>query len=231
MPRLAARAVLAALILVTAGTRAAAKAPPERASVGLYLISLSGINPGAGTCAADFWLWSNTRSANLEPPERLDIVNEVEIEREPLGTARFGDVCWDQRRVRVTARSDWNVRHFPLEHQRLEIRFEDSCASADELVLEADKVNSRLDPALHLPGWIVVGDLVHGAVGVSAGAGVLLGGLIGYYVYVNYIDKQDGSAARRINALAGEAKLYLIAASDSLLELSANILSSKLPSR
>lgn len=158
MSRLAARVVLPILALILfGGNLSPAAAQPDRASIGLYLISLSNLNLGAGTFAADFWIWSTTRSATFEPLERLDMVNEVHHEREAVGTERFGDVRWDQRRVRVTARSDWNVQHFPFDHQRLEIQFEDSYASIEDVVLEADKANSRIDPSLHLPGWTIIG--------------------------------------------------------------------------
>jgi hypothetical protein len=158
MHRLAERFVVSVLALcVWCSNPTSAQAQPEQATIGLYLTSLNSLNMGAGTFAADFWLWSTTRSTRFAPLDTLDIVNEVQKEQEPVGTARFDDIRWDQRRVRVTARSDWNVAHFPFDHQRLEIQFEDSYASADELAYQADRANSGIHPAIHVPGWRLVG--------------------------------------------------------------------------
>lgn len=66
----------------------------------------------------------------------------------------------------------------------------------------------------------IVGDMFHSAVGLPGGAAFLLGGVAGYYVYVNYIENSGSPTAQKINAVADEARLYLAAARDTVVEMS-----------
>ncbi len=134
-----------------------AAAQPEEAKIGLYLTALSGFNLGAGTFNADFWLWSNTRSAKLTPLDTLDIVNAASRQGELLGSRRVDGIRWDQQRVRITARNNFQAYHFPFDRQTLQLIFEDSFLSTKDLVYVADHENSRVSRALNIPGWKVLG--------------------------------------------------------------------------
>lgn len=86
----------------------------------------------------------------------------------------------------------------------------------------------RAEHVIAVGAGALAGDLLHGAIGLSGTAGILLGGVVGYYVYVNYIDKPDATGARRINAVADEARMYLIAARDAAVQFSDDLLESAL---
>lgn len=80
--------------------------------------------------------------------------------------------------------------------------------------------NIRAQHVIAIGVGALAGDLLHGAIGLSGPASLVVGGVLGYYVYVNYFENPQGPTARRINAVADDTKLYLIAAKDSLLQLS-----------
>jgi len=157
--RLAAAAwlLLAVLGFPFAASGQPASAPPEEVKLGLYLTGLSSFNLGAGTFVADFWLWSTTRSEKLTPLDTMDIVNAASRQGELLGTRRIDGMRWDQQRVRLTARTDFQIHHFPFDRQKLHLIFEDSFLTAKEMVLVADRENSRVSRALHIPGWKILG--------------------------------------------------------------------------
>lgn len=134
-----------------------ASAQPDEVKLGLYLTALSGFNLGSGTFNADFWLWSTTRAEKLTPLDTLDIVNAASRQGELLGSRRIDGIRWDQQRVRITARNDFTTHHFPFDRQTLHLVFEDSFLSTKDLILVADRENSRVSRFLSLPGWKVLG--------------------------------------------------------------------------
>jgi hypothetical protein len=151
-PRLAA---LALTLCVLVGGRAAAE--PERASMGIYLAGVHGLDFAAGKYSADFWLWSTVTTELFSPVETAYIVNEADKSPEPTQTIRSADKRWDQRRIRADLWADWNVERFPFDYQVLTIAVEESFTAADHLTYVADNANSGIDPTMTIPGWRIVG--------------------------------------------------------------------------
>ncbi len=149
----------AAFILLAAVCSApsSAKAQPREVKLGVYVTALNGINLGAGTFNADLWLWSTTASDELRPLESVDIVNASSRYSELTGTRHADSAHWYQQRVRVTARNEFHIHHFPFDSQKLHLSFEDSLLAAKDLVYIADRENSRVAGAVRIPGWTVRG--------------------------------------------------------------------------
>jgi hypothetical protein len=154
------RAALLLLLGVLAGYPAQA-AEPERATMGIYLAGVHGLDFSTGKYSADFWLWSNTPSERFSPVETAYIVNEADKAPEPTKTIRSADSRWDQRRIRADLWADWDVERFPFDYQVLTIAIEESFATANELVYVADTERSGIDPTMKIQGWNVVGWDIH----------------------------------------------------------------------
>ncbi len=87
------------------------------------------------------------------------------------------------------------------------------------------ELNIRVEHILAITAGAVAGDVLHGFIGLPGGLGILIGGVAGYYVYVNYIEPKGSATAQRINAVAEDAKLYLVDAREAVTQAAGRLLS------
>lgn len=86
-----------------------------------------------------------------------------------------------------------------------------------------DALNIRVEHILAIAAGAVAADLLlDGLLHLPGGASLVVGGILGYYVYVNFIEPETGSIGRRISGAADEAKLYLINAGGTTSRASAH---------
>jgi hypothetical protein len=155
MPRTASWRALLLLLLLAAAP--GARAEPAKVKIGAHLIGLSSINFSAGTFAAHLWVWTLTSAPDIEPLKTLYVVNEGSSAADAIGTDRVEGQRWYYRRLRVVARTQWRLEHFPFDRQTLEIVFEESFGTTDDIIYVADSENSGLAPGIAVPGWRIAG--------------------------------------------------------------------------
>jgi len=129
--------------------------PPVNAEVGIFLTSLHDLDVHNASYEAVFWLWAVHDGDAWEPGETLEIVNARSVRVEQHATDSRADHHWSTIKMAAEVRADWDVSDFPFDRQDLVLQIEDGDLDWSELRLSADAVNSRVDPALVVPGWDV----------------------------------------------------------------------------
>lgn len=132
------------------GVPAAASAsagPPQKISVGLYVLSLSQFDLATGAFTADFYL--SLKCAGGCPAPDFEFVNGrgVTIEK----TEEAPDEHF--YRVQGTFFSPVNLRRFPFDRQELTIALEDKTKEVDELVFVPNLPESDVDDNVVCPEW------------------------------------------------------------------------------
>lgn len=143
---------------------------PDRCLLGAYLVNLADFNYSAGTFRAEMWIWTHTSPArNSRPLRSMEFPNAVDPSASLDSTLDKDGVRWAQRKVTGTFRHHWNLRNFPFDRHRLEIRIEEGVADTSVLVYEPDKRNSSYRRDMQLDDWKIVGfDIVSSPVTYSS---------------------------------------------------------------
>jgi hypothetical protein len=162
------------LLILLAGVARAAKpscpafekGKPEGVVIGIYVNQIAAIDVKNNTFLADFYMWLRW-SGEKDPTQSLELVNAVEpwsfyreaIYKEDDGTVKadlLPDGCkFQQYHVQGRFAHPFDLSAYPLDKQEVTIRIEDSRFTSDELYYVADNVDARVDPAIHIPGWLI----------------------------------------------------------------------------
>ncbi len=153
--RLWARVLIAALgVLMAAG--AAVQAEPRDVRVGVFITSLSGLDPADASFRVTAYLWTTDPDGTFDPETDLEVLGrQFSIRRLtsmllPDGrfyTAVLIDAVVDQR---------FDVRAYPYDSQTLTVQLE-STSDITQLRLMPDASESRLADFLQMPGWEATG--------------------------------------------------------------------------
>jgi hypothetical protein len=142
------------------------KTPKQTVVVGLYLNQVAAIDIKSNTFLADFYLWFRWQG-EIDPTQSWELVNAVEtwdfvkepVYRDDEGEARvelLPDGCkFQQYHVQGRFTHPFHLADYPLDRQELSIRLEDSVYDDDELAYLADLKDSRVNPDMDIPGWII----------------------------------------------------------------------------
>lgn len=150
-----ARAGLAALLAVLSLAGAAA-AQPRDVETGVFVTSLSDINPGAGTFRIALYAWFNDPAGRFDVHRDLYVIgrnvsiSEVETEPNPAGGS------YTIARIEAQVDQEFDFRHFPFDRQDLVLRLE-SVEAGDALRFVPDPDGARASEYIHLVGWTIDG--------------------------------------------------------------------------
>jgi hypothetical protein len=137
--------------------------PPGYATVqlGVLLVGLYEVEERSGTWKADFYLnesWIPT--PGFSP--RTEIVNEVERQGEQFDNTELENGhCVRTRRIHSTLHTNYNLRAFPFDRQKLLVEFSDAWFSATDLRYSSTPSVSELDECAtnQLSSWKTLGAL------------------------------------------------------------------------
>jgi hypothetical protein len=142
----------------------AVKGKPEGVVVGIYVNQIAAIDVKNNTFLADFYMWFRW-SGERDPNESMELVNAVEpwsfykeaVYKDEKGQLKpdvLPDGCkFQQYHVQGRFAHAFDLSAYPLDHQEVTIRLEDSKYTSDELYYVADTTDARVDPAIQIPGW------------------------------------------------------------------------------
>lgn len=163
------RAIILALICVASAAAicSAQEAPPpntsvpekgkaERCMVGAYLESLHDFNLSGETFGADLWLWTHTSlESERKPLETMELTNAKNISISFGSNIIKNGVRWGQHKVSGTFRHQWDLRNFPFDRHKLEIRIEEAIDETNAFIYDVDKNNSSFDHNIDIEGFKV----------------------------------------------------------------------------
>jgi hypothetical protein len=153
-------AVLSGAIICSAGKPLPPNAsPPEKGKteecmVGSYLTSIHDFNLSDQTFGADIWLWTHTSSESKRKPlETMEFTNAKSTCSSLGSDIVKNGIRWGQRKICGTFRQNWDLRNFPFDRHKLEIRIEEGIDETTALTYEADTRNSAYRKEIQLDGW------------------------------------------------------------------------------
>ncbi|WP_367140594.1 MULTISPECIES: hypothetical protein [Streptomyces] len=135
------------------GPDASAAPAPDGCRTGAYLSDLYNLDPAAHTFGARVTLWSVCPRRELDPLPGVAFSNcsdGLEVSEPALSTEKgmFRDVV----RIQGTCRQDWDVRAFPFDRHRIEIKVT-SRKENEQVRFTPDNEDSGANPAIAPPGW------------------------------------------------------------------------------
>jgi hypothetical protein len=145
------------LLLCWNGIQVAAQTVPATASVGVYFTSLYDLDLANKSFNVDFWLWFNYSDSSLKPLETVEIANAKSFSYSlPDLEAKDGKI-WACHKCQAVIKKEWDLRHFPFDKQRLEVRIEDAILDYSQLQYIPDSVHSNYDEGIELDEWVIKG--------------------------------------------------------------------------
>jgi hypothetical protein len=148
-------ALLAAVVYLPGN--AAAEPQPSRVTVGVYVNKIQDIDFRNNKYAIDFYLWfrwkAEGRLAEYKPLQSFEIINGKVESTSGIIEKRIGDLNYAVVRVNATMAETWDLKRFPFDSHIMRVDVEDSGFTSDEMVFEADTVNSSFGDEINLAGW------------------------------------------------------------------------------
>ena len=133
---------------------------PELVKVGIFITRLDNFNLNKKSFDASFWLWSVTPKEQSSRLASVEFVNAEAIRSSNSHVEETPAGLWSTRKVVGTFHHNWDLRHFPFDHQDLRLEIEESNAYIDELVYVPDQARGLVDDNLKLTGWRIVSSQV-----------------------------------------------------------------------
>lgn len=132
-------------------------------AVGVTLNGISEVNEHAGTWDGDYYLYESwAPTAGFTP--QTEVVNETARVSTQFDTTEVrGDKCVRTRRIHSTLRSPFNLRMFPFDRQRLELRISDEQYDESQVVYADSPALLGIDDAVYagLLSWKLSSDLTY----------------------------------------------------------------------
>lgn len=153
-------AVLAGAIICSAqelsppDASAPKKGKVERCIVGAYLASIYDFNFLGQTFSAAIWLWTHTSSEyERKPLETMDFTNAKNTSSSLCSNIVKNGIRWGQCKVCGTFSQSWDLRNYPFDRHKLEIRIEEAIDDTTVLTYEADARSSSYRKDMQLDDW------------------------------------------------------------------------------
>lgn len=135
----------------------AVAAEPAQVTVGTYINKIQDLNFRENKYTLDFFVWFRWKAegdlADYRPLESFEIINGRIDGKSSVVEKKIGDLSYASARITATMADTWELRHFPFDWHRSEVRIEDSVFTADSLQFVADTNNSRLGDEIDMAGW------------------------------------------------------------------------------
>ena len=108
---------------------------------GIYLKSLYDFNSSAYYYDVDLWMWFNYSSDSLNPLKEIEIANAKQYSYLEPSIEKRGSVNWASQNCKASINQDWDLQHYPFDHQKLEVILEESQFDCRKVILLTDKNN------------------------------------------------------------------------------------------
>jgi len=124
----------------------------EVVRVGVYILSVGGLDTKTGTYTIDFFLNFKCESASCDPND-FDIMNAATKQLDKQTTDE--DIAANEYyyRIRANLQTNLNLREFPFDQHTLSIELEDKNKTRDKYIFIADPKLSGIDSEVYVAGW------------------------------------------------------------------------------
>lgn len=126
---------------------------PDTVATGIYLKSLYDFNSSAFSYDVDLWMWFIYKKDSLNPLKTIEIANAKNYAYSNSSIERRNDLYWASQNCKATINQNWDLEHYPFDHQKLEIVLEESELDTRRVLLLADKPKFEYNDKIDIKGW------------------------------------------------------------------------------
>ncbi|TAF63445.1 MAG: hypothetical protein EAZ55_13685 [Cytophagales bacterium] len=146
--------LLTALFILTTTTTRAQKTPPaDTCRVGVFVTDLYDFSLSDKSFNIKFWIWFNYKNDSLDLLGTAELLNAKTYEYSLQVKKPRGNEQYALQKCLANIKRDWDITHFPLDKQVLEVVVESGDLEHDKLVYVADKLHSKYDTSIRIDGW------------------------------------------------------------------------------
>ena len=134
---------------------------PEKVKVGVYINDIQSLDIKSHSYELDIYIWFRWKNPELDPSAKMEILNPSELwghivnptyeEPEVLPSGELYQVL----RVQGRFSKKFLLYNYPYDKQNLEVRFEDTASSTDDVIYELDNNPVSINGKVQLPGYKV----------------------------------------------------------------------------
>lgn len=129
---------------------------PFSTLIGVYPVSIYDLNLAQKSFGISFYAWWRSTDPTYHPDTSVEITNAIDYHSKFGTYGKNGDEYFTYVHYYATIQKDWDVRYFPFDHQKLEVRLEDFY-DENYVIFEPDLQKSHIHEELTLPGWHIKG--------------------------------------------------------------------------
>ncbi len=119
---------------------------------GVYLKSLYDFNSSAFSYDVDLWMWFKYSNDSLNPLKGIEIANAKKYEYFEPSIEKRGGINWASQNCKASINQNWDLQHYPFDHQKLEVVLEESQLDARKVILLADKSRFEYNDQIDVKG-------------------------------------------------------------------------------
>ncbi len=137
------------------GAQSSAQNKRDTVTAGIYLKTLNNINSGTFSYDVDLWMWYHFKNDTLKPLQTVEIANAKRYEYSNGSDTVIKGMHWSSQNCKATINQNWNLEHYPFDHQKLEIVLEETQQDTRNLIMQVDKKEYQFNKNIDVKGWIV----------------------------------------------------------------------------
>ena len=141
------------LFLTLLHTNTIAQLRSDTVRAGIYLKSIYDINSSAFSYDVDLWMWFFYKNDSLKPLQTIEITNAKKYDYSNISVDKRNGRNWASQDCKATINQNWDLQHYPFDHQKLEIILEESEQDARSLILIADNHKFEYNNDINIKGW------------------------------------------------------------------------------
>ena len=120
---------------------------------GIYLKSLFDFNSSAFSYDVDLWMWFKYSNDSLDPLKGIEIANAKKYEYFEPSIEKRNGINWASQNCKASINQNWDLQHYPFDHQKLEVVLEESQLDSRKVILVADKNRFEYSDQIDVKGW------------------------------------------------------------------------------
>ncbi|MBN9413321.1 MAG: hypothetical protein J0H12_05310 [Candidatus Paracaedimonas acanthamoebae] len=128
----------------------------EKVLMGVYPVMLHDFDLAHNTFKVSFYAWWRSKDKAYVPDKTVEITNALDFHSKFGTTGKFKDEYFTYIRYYATVSKEWDMRHFPFDHQQLVVALEDY-ADIQKIIFTPDNDQSALHSEIKLKGWKILG--------------------------------------------------------------------------
>ena len=147
------KCILLFIVLTLFSTTSFTQNKTDTIRTGIYLRSVYDINSSAFSYDVDFWMWFVYYKDSLKPLTNVEIANAKKYEYFEQSVEKKDGKIWASQNCKATINQNWNLVHYPFDHQKVEFVLEESQNDTRKIILIADKNKFEYNDEINIKGW------------------------------------------------------------------------------